>query len=497
MRCAGGISTSAGSSGAEAGAVTGSSGSTAGSIASSTRRCTSGWDRSRKRGRSREKSSTIPIGTCRTTWRRWTGMRGGVPNSSGGKASGRPRLDLAFRPLWRFVKAYFHRALDSGRTFRTGDVAARSPDRVPEIRASLGNGEVRDSPRSPRDPKVHAIGSDRSDLSDLSGLSFKHARILPAHLRLSADGRRHRSPHGRADQPLSGGLAARFHGRHAGQRRDRCRLSKPHRPDRDSRASPPHPPRSALLVPSRHRRSRAERRPGFVWCGQLRPATYPAKWLNERLGIPYGILVHGGDLLGLQHKIHQSRVKRSTAKSLLSSAAVIVANSRWTRDLCHVVLGELGLDDHEGRVRIVPLGTEPAQFRPGVAPEAIRRRYGLDGGRWLLTVARLVPHKGVDVTLHALAGLAGDHPDLRYAVVGRGDHQPALESLARELGLKDRVRFLTEVNDADLPAIYNAADRLRRGLAPGRDRCGGVRDFAARGVGVRVGGRGGTERGNS
>ena len=201
-----------------------------------------------------------------------------------------------------------------------------------------------------------------------------------------------------------------------------------------------------------------ERKPGFVWCGQLRPATYPAKWLNERLGVPYGILVHGGDLLGLQHKIHQSRVKRSTAKSLLGSASVIIANSRWTRDLCHVVLGELGLDDHEGRVRIVPLGTEPAQFRPAPADPAIRRRYGMEDGTWLLTVARLVPHKGVDVTLQALAGLSREHPNLRYAVVGRGDHQQALESLAAELGLRDRVRFLTGVSDADLPAIYNTAD---------------------------------------
>jgi phosphatidylinositol alpha-1,6-mannosyltransferase len=82
----------------------------------------------------------------------------------------------------------------------------------------------------------------------------------------------------------------------------------------------------------------------------------------------------------------------------------------------------------------------------------------MDGGKWLLTVARLVPHKGVDVTLQALAGLARAHPDLRYAVVGRGDHQQALESLASELGLGDRVRFLTAVNDADLPGLYNAAD---------------------------------------
>lgn len=200
-----------------------------------------------------------------------------------------------------------------------------------------------------------------------------------------------------------------------------------------------------------------EQRPPFVWCGQLRPAAYPAKWLNERLGIPYGILVHGGDLLGLQHKIHQSRVKRGTARSLLASAAVIVANSRWTHDLCHVVLGELGLDGHEGRVRIVPLGTDPEQFQPGLPTARVLARYQLGEGRWLLTVARLVPHKGVDVTLHALASLAAKHPDLRYAVVGRGEHQASLAALAADLGLGDRVRFLTDVTDTDLPALYNAA----------------------------------------
>jgi glycosyltransferase involved in cell wall biosynthesis len=204
----------------------------------------------------------------------------------------------------------------------------------------------------------------------------------------------------------------------------------------------------------------------FVWCGQLRPATYPAKWLNERLGIPYGILVHGGDLLGLQHKIHQSRVKRGTARSLLASAAVIVANSRWTRDLCHVVLGELGLDGHEGRVRIVPLGTDPEQFQPGLATARVRQRYGLGPGRWLLTVARLVPHKGVDVTLHALAGLAPDHPDL--AVVGR-----ASNCLARGTGHglgPVSASHLTDVSDTDLPAPTAAS---LRGVRAGRTGRGG------------------------
>ena len=47
---------------------------------------------------------------------------------------------------------------------------------------------------------------------------------------------------------------------------------------------------------------------------------------------------------------------------------------------------------------------------------------------------------------------------LLAAVVGSGIKQPDLERLARELGVTDRVRFLTGVPDRDLPALYGAAD---------------------------------------
>lgn len=34
-------------------------------------------------------------------------------------------------------------------------------------------------------------------------------------------------------------------------------------------------------------------RPGFVWCGNLKPAGFPALWLSGREGIPYGIVLYG------------------------------------------------------------------------------------------------------------------------------------------------------------------------------------------------------------
>lgn len=196
----------------------------------------------------------------------------------------------------------------------------------------------------------------------------------------------------------------------------------------------------------------------FIWCGNIKPAAYPARWTMERTGTPFGILLHGGDLLILQHQVHQSAMKRRTAAALLSSAAVLVANSEWTRDRCLTLLGELEIDPSPDRVRVVPLGADQDFFRPGLDTGEVRARYGLGEGRWMLSVARLTRHKGIDTALQALARLAERYPDLRYAVVGTGEEQDALVAEARDLGIATRVRFLTDVPDRDLPALYNSAE---------------------------------------
>jgi phosphatidyl-myo-inositol dimannoside synthase len=137
---------------------------------------------------------------------------------------------------------------------------------------------------------------------------------------------------------------------------------------------------------------------------------------------------------------------------------VLVANSHWTRDLALRILAQLGLDGGRLQVRVVLLGTDPGLFHPGVETSGVRARYGVGEGRWLLTVARLAAHKGIDTALRVVAALAPEFPDLRYAVVGSGVRHRQLETLARDLGVSDRVRFLTDVPDADLPALLNCAE---------------------------------------
>lgn len=214
-----------------------------------------------------------------------------------------------------------------------------------------------------------------------------------------------------------------------------------------------------LLLWSRRAAVLARTQPArFIWCGDIYPAAYPAKWTRERVGTPFGLLLHGADLLILQHQVHRSAMKRRTARALLGAAAVLVANSEWTRGLAEVLLQELELDADEDRVRVVPLGTDPTFFRPGAPTEAVRERYGLEGGRWLVTVSPLVPHKGIDTVLRALTLLDGKEADVRYAVAGEGEGRRDLERLIQGLGLGDRVRLLGAVPDADLPGLYNLAD---------------------------------------
>jgi len=73
----------------------------------------------------------------------------------------------------------------------------------------------------------------------------------------------------------------------------------------------------------------------------------------------------------------------------------------------------------------------------------------------LLLPSRLLPAKGVQVAIEALAGIKG--VPWRLVIAGAGWHRPALERLAHRLGVADQVEFLGEVVPADLAVWYRRA----------------------------------------
>lgn len=70
---------------------------------------------------------------------------------------------------------------------------------------------------------------------------------------------------------------------------------------------------------------------------------------------------------------------------------------------------------------------------------------------------RLVPEKGVDVLLRAVAGLPGN---ARLVVIGAGPERAALERLSGALGLAGRVTFQPPRPSTDMPQVYAQFDVL-------------------------------------
>ena len=67
-----------------------------------------------------------------------------------------------------------------------------------------------------------------------------------------------------------------------------------------------------------------------------------------------------------------------------------------------------------------------------------------------VTVGRLVPYKGIDLTLEAMRG--ANLGDAEFLVIGDGPERGRLEALATELGLADRVRFAGWLPQKELAA---------------------------------------------
>lgn len=136
----------------------------------------------------------------------------------------------------------------------------------------------------------------------------------------------------------------------------------------------------------------------------------------------------------------------------IAHADLVLADSECTRqDVVHL----LGVAPE--KVRTLYLGVEPA-YRPleEVEVAAARARYNLPA-RFLLTVGTVEPRKNLPRLCEALAGLP-DALRLPLVVAGKpGWLYEASFAAVERLGLRDAVRFLGFVPEADLPALYNLA----------------------------------------
>lgn len=151
-------------------------------------------------------------------------------------------------------------------------------------------------------------------------------------------------------------------------------------------------------------------------------------------GIPFSFTMHGPDIFfeperwRLDAKIARARFVCCISDFCRSQAMLFSDPAHWAK------------------LHIVHCGIDPALYaRADRAP-----------GAHLVVVGRLAAVKGVAVLIEAMARL--DIPDLHLTLVGDGPERAALETLARDRGVKARITFAGYKTSAEVARILSTAD---------------------------------------
>jgi len=143
--------------------------------------------------------------------------------------------------------------------------------------------------------------------------------------------------------------------------------------------------------------------------------------------------------------------KNWASQAKYRATTCILANSQWVAD--QAVASGVPAD----KLRVVYEGTViPELFSSAQRPEA-RRRWGVpDNAPLLGCVGVLLPDKGQEWLIRAVAELRKNYPEIRLLLAGDGPSHAKLESLANELGVTQSVIFAGFVKDVD--SAYAAID---------------------------------------
>jgi rhamnosyl/mannosyltransferase len=154
---------------------------------------------------------------------------------------------------------------------------------------------------------------------------------------------------------------------------------------------------------------------------------------------PYVITYHS-DVINPKQKI-LLRIYNPMLKKVLNNAEMILAtsenyikSSKYLSPLAHLC-------------EVVPLGIDP---KPFFSAEPLIK---LDDIPILLFIGRLRYYKGLDILLDALREI-----DAKLYVGGDGPMLPIWQRKTRELNLTEKVTYLGNISDEDLPRLYASAD---------------------------------------
>ena len=200
----------------------------------------------------------------------------------------------------------------------------------------------------------------------------------------------------------------------------------------------------AAMLPVLRRQIRQGRDFDLIDAHYFYPDGVAAVMLGQSLGRPVVVTARGDDL----DLIATYAVPRRWICWAAARAAGLVTVSSGLKDRL-VALGTA-----PGAVTMLRNGVDLVRFRPHDR-NAVRGALGLTRPT-LVAVGNLVPKKRHLLLVQALPLL----PQVDLLIVGEGSEHNAIESLARQLRVADRIRLLGRMPQEQLPEIYSAADLL-------------------------------------
>ena len=159
------------------------------------------------------------------------------------------------------------------------------------------------------------------------------------------------------------------------------------------------------------------------------PCGHAAMLLNAELKIPYVVSVHGLDAFAVEQvKGRAGDWCRRVSMRVYRASQRVICISEHVREQ---VLEGTG---RSCRTTVVYNGVDPVLFSPGEETES--------AGFSVLSVGNLIPTKGHEILIRAIASLVVEFPAITLEIIGDGPERSRLQALAVELQIATRIRFL-------------------------------------------------------
>lgn len=168
-------------------------------------------------------------------------------------------------------------------------------------------------------------------------------------------------------------------------------------------------------------------------------------------GIPLVLTAHGTDLMGYE----KWPSMRCYAEQAMEEAKKVICISADNENLVREVFPQ-----YDYKIIRMRNGYNPDIFYPqSLSRDEILKGYGLDVSpcNLILFAGKMTRFKGIDVLLNAASIYENACPSAVTVLAGDGEERQALETQAKELGLK-RVYFIGNVSQEELAQLYSVAD---------------------------------------